>query len=199
MLDLPALLLAMGKMSRDQGRTPVQWDSSPGAGFTTGTPWLAINPDHTEVNAAAQVDDPDSVFEHYRRLIALRHEDPVVTDGDFELLLQDHPSIWAFTRRGSDAELLVAANFSADVVGAALPLDTDWADAQVVLTSLTGESPLQPPPDLKLRPWESVVWRRARPVLRLCRCRRQSARPSPNAGLPRSPGPPGSPGARRAG
>ena len=102
-VDLPALLLAMGKMSRDQGRTPVQWDSSPGAGFTTGTPWLAINPDHTEVNAAAQVGDPGSVFEHYRRLIALRHADPVVTDGDFELLLQDHPSIWAFIRRGSDA------------------------------------------------------------------------------------------------
>ena len=162
-VDLPALLLAMGKMSRDQGRTPVQWDSSPGAGFTTGTPWLAINPDHTEVNAAAQVGDPRSVFEHYRRLIALRHADPVVTDGDFELLLPDHPSIWAFTRRGSDAELLVAANFSSDVTGVRLPLDSDWADASVVLTNLAGDGPLQPPPDLKLRPWESVVWRRARP------------------------------------
>jgi oligo-1,6-glucosidase len=85
--DLPALLLAMGTMSRDQGRTPVQWDSSPGAGFTSGTPWLAINPDHVEVNAAAEVGDPDSVFEHYRRLIALRHADPVVIHGDFELLL----------------------------------------------------------------------------------------------------------------
>ena len=81
----------MAKMSRDQGRTPVQWDASPGAGFTTGTPWLAINPDHATVNAAAQVGDPGSVFEHYRRLIALRHEDPVVTDGDFELLLPEHP------------------------------------------------------------------------------------------------------------
>jgi oligo-1,6-glucosidase len=162
-VDLPALLLAMGKMSRDQGRTPVQWDSSPGAGFTTGTPWLAINPDHTEVNAAAQVGDPRSVFEHYRRLIALRHADPVVTDGDFELLLPGHPSIWAFTRRGSDAELLVAANFSADVVAAGLSLDSDWADASVVLTNLADDAPLQPPPDLKLRPWESVVWRRARP------------------------------------
>ena len=160
--DLPALLRAMAKMSRDQGRTPVQWDSSPGAGFTTGTPWLAINPDHNEVNAAAQVGDPGSVFEHYRRLIALRHADPVVTDGDFELLLADHPSIWAFVRRGSDAELLVAANFSSDVVSAALPLDGDWADAAVVLTSLDGDAPLRPPPELKLRPWESAVWRRAR-------------------------------------
>ena len=103
-------------MSRDQGRTPVQWDASPGAGFTTGAPWLAINPDHTQVNAAAQVGDPGSVFEHYQRLIALRHTDPVVTDGDFELLLADHPSVWAFLRRTGEAELLVAANFSSDEV-----------------------------------------------------------------------------------
>jgi oligo-1,6-glucosidase len=162
--DLPALLLAVAKMSRDQGRTPVQWDASPGAGFTAGTPWLAINPDHLTVNAAAEVGDPGSVFEHYRRLIALRHEDPVVTDGDFELLLPDHPAIWAFLRRTPDAVLLVAANFSADVVDADLPLDADWTDASVVQTSLgsltsLGSDPLQPPPGLKLRPWESVVWR----------------------------------------
>ena len=159
--DLPALLAAMARMSRDQGRTPVQWDASPGAGFTTGTPWLAINPDHTTVNAAAQVGDPGSVFEHYRRLIALRHEDPVLTDGDFELLLPEHPAIWAFLRRTAEAELLVAANFSVDVVDADLTLDADWADASVVLTSLDGDAPLQPPPGLKLRPWESIIWRRS--------------------------------------
>jgi len=162
-VDLSALLLAMGRMSRDQGRTPVQWDSSPNAGFTTGTPWIAVNPDYTKINAAAEVGDPDSVFEHYRRLIALRHADPVVTDGDFELLLPDHPTIWAFVRRTGDAELLVAANFTSDVVSVALPLDSDWSDASMVLTSLPGDAPLQPPPDLKLRPWESVVWRRTRP------------------------------------
>ncbi len=161
-VDLAALLRAMGKMSRDQGRTPVQWDASPTAGFTAGTPWIAINPDYTEVNAAAEVGQPGSVFEHYRQLIDLRHADPVVTDGDFELLLPDHPAIWAFLRRGPDAELLVAANFSADAVGAALPLDSDWADAAVVLTNLPEQGPLRPPPDLKLRPWESVIWRRAR-------------------------------------
>jgi oligo-1,6-glucosidase len=165
-VDLPALLLAMARMSRDQARTPVQWDASLGAGFTTGTPWLAINPDHTQVNAALEVGDPGSVFEHYRRLIALRHQDPVVTDGDFELLLPDHPTIWAFLRRTARAEFLVAANFSAEVTAVRLPLAPsqagDWAAVPVVLTSLTGETPLQPPPDLKLRPWESVVWRRAR-------------------------------------
>ncbi len=157
--DLAALLAAMAKMSRDQGRTPVQWDASPAAGFTTGTPWLAVNPDYTEVNAAAEVGDPDSVFEHYRRLIALRHADPAVTDGDFGLLLPDHPAIWAFLRRTPDAELLVAANFSAAEVAIDLPLDPGWATAPALLTSHPGD-PLQPPPALRLRPWESAVWRR---------------------------------------
>ena len=157
---LPALLLAMARMSRDQGRTPVQWDASPGAGFTAGTPWIAINPDYTKVNAAAEVGDPASVFEHYRQLIALRHADSVITDGDFELLLPDHPAIWAFVRRGAEAELLVAANFSSAAVKAPLPLDGGWAAAPVVLANLPG-APLRPLPDLELRPWESLVWRRA--------------------------------------
>jgi oligo-1,6-glucosidase len=165
-VDLAKLLVAMRKMSRDQARTPVQWDASPQAGFTTGTPWIAVNPDYPEVNAAAQVGQPDSVFEHYRKLIELRHHDPVVIEGDFELLLPDHPAIWAFLRHGPDTELLVAANFSAEVVSAALPLEADWAGAAVVLTNLTEPepepNPLQQPPDLKLRPWESVIWRRTR-------------------------------------
>jgi oligo-1,6-glucosidase len=157
--DLPALLAAMARMSRDQGRTPVQWDPSPGAGFTTGTPWIAINPDYRQVNAAAEVGDPASVFEHYRQLIALRHADCVVTDGDFELLLPDHPAIWAFVRRGAGAELLVAANFSSGPVKAPLPLEAGWAAAPVVLANLP-DAPLRALPDLELRPWESLVWRR---------------------------------------
>jgi oligo-1,6-glucosidase len=160
-VDLPALLVAMARMSRDNGRTPVQWDASPGAGFTSGTPWIAVNPDHVEVNAAAQVGDPGSVFEHYRQLIALRRTDPVVTDGDFELLLPDHPAIWAFLRRTDDAVLLVAANLSSDVAGMPLPLDSGWAAATVVLANLPN-APVRPLPDLELRPWESVIWRRGR-------------------------------------
>jgi oligo-1,6-glucosidase len=158
--DLAALLLAMNRKGRDQGRTPVQWDASPSAGFTSGTPWIAVNPDYVDVNAAAQVGRADSVFEHYRQLIALRHTDPVVTDGEFELLLAQDPAIWAFVRRGRDAELLVAANFSAAAVSAVLPLDARWADAAVVLASHPDRSPVQPP-DLALAPWESVIWRRS--------------------------------------
>jgi oligo-1,6-glucosidase len=161
-MDLATLLAAIRTMSRDQARTPVQWDASANAGFTAGTPWIAVNPDYPQVNAAAQAGRADSVFEHYRKLIELRHTDPVITDGDFELLLPDHPAIWAFLRRGPQSELLVAANFSADATAVALPLDPDWADATVVLANLPDQGPLHPPPDLKLRPWESVIWRRAK-------------------------------------
>jgi oligo-1,6-glucosidase len=157
-VDLTAVLAGLGRMSRDHGRTPMQWDASPGAGFTTGTPWIAVNPDHVEVNAAAQVDDPDSVFAHHRRLIDLRHSDPVVTDGDFALLLPEHPTVWAFLRRSAEAELLVAANFSAADVPVDLPLDGDWSGAEVVVA--TRSDPPRPT-DLVLRPWESAVWRRA--------------------------------------
>jgi oligo-1,6-glucosidase len=160
-LDLAALLVAMNRMSRDQGRTPVQWDASDQAGFTAGTPWIAVNPDYVDVNAATQVGRDDSVFEHYRRLIALRHADPVVTDGEFALLLPDHPAIWAFLRRGAGAELLVAANFSAEPVSAVLPVEeSGWADADVVLATHPDRSP-RPAPELALAPWESAVWRRA--------------------------------------
>ena len=104
------------------------------------------------------------MFEHYRRLIALRHADPVVTDGEFELLLPEHPAIWAFVRRGRDAELLVAANFSADAVSAVLPLDGGLGGRgrRPDQPGRTRSEPLQPPPDLKLGPWESVIWRRTR-------------------------------------
>ncbi len=159
--DLAALLEAMARVSRDQGRTPVQWDGSPSAGFTSGTPWIAVNPDHVDVNAAAQDGREGSVFEHYRQLIALRHADPVVTEGEFELLLPEHPAIWAFRRRGRGAELLVAANFSADPVRADLALEAGWAGAAVVLASDPGRPPLRPG-ELTLGPWESVIWRRSR-------------------------------------
>ncbi len=100
--------------SRDNARTPMQWDASPNAGFTDATPWLAVNPNFEEINAAAEVDDPDSVFNHYRRLIELRHTLPVVAEGDFTPLASDHPQIYAYARRLGDDELSVVANLSSE-------------------------------------------------------------------------------------
>lgn len=86
------LLAGLAAFGRDNARTPVQWDSSPNAGFTAGTPWLAVNPNYRTVNAEAERADPASVFHYHRRLIRLRRDDPAIQHGHFTMLLPDHPS-----------------------------------------------------------------------------------------------------------
>ena len=97
--DPAAVLAGIAPVSRDNARTPVHWDSSEKAGFTTGEPWIALAPDYGTVNAAAQVGVPGSVFEHYRRLIALRHDDDALALGTFRLLAADHPTAWVILRQ----------------------------------------------------------------------------------------------------
>lgn len=153
---------------RDNARTPVHWDTSAHAGFTTGTPWLPVNPNYREINAAAQVGDPDSVLAHYRRLIALRHSDSAVALGRFRLLLPNHPTVWAFTRTLGDAELLVLANLSREpaLMGADLAEVGGWAawrHAEVVSSTETvGGMPLGAPAAWsgELAPWSALVLRR---------------------------------------
>jgi oligo-1,6-glucosidase len=149
----PADVLANLRVaSRDNARTPMQWDASEHAGFTAGTPWLAVNPNHAEINAEAARADPDSVFHHYRRLIELRHREPAVAVGDFTMLWPDDTQLYAYTRRLEDVELLVAANLSGE------PAEVDlsgWADAELVLANCA------PGPRL-FEPWEARVYRRRR-------------------------------------
>jgi oligo-1,6-glucosidase len=146
------VLAAMRDTSRDNARTPMQWDGSEHAGFTTGTPWLAVNPNHVEVNAERAMADPDSVFHHYRRLIALRHTEPAVAHGDFTMLLADHEHVYAFTRRHEGTELLVLANFSGDRVTVDVP---GWEAAELLLGNVAEPRPLG-----TLAPWEASVYRR---------------------------------------
>ena len=97
--DDPArVLAALARVSRDNARTPVQWDATANAGFTTGEPWIPVTPNYTEINAADQVGAPGSVFEHYRALIALRHDDDAVALGSFRLLAADDPAAWVILR-----------------------------------------------------------------------------------------------------
>jgi oligo-1,6-glucosidase len=150
--DPEDVLAAMRLMSRDNARTPVQWDASPNAGFTTGTPWLPVNPDHVGWNAEVQRRDPDSVLAHYRRLIALRHGEPVVALGDFTMLLPEHDDVYAFTRsRGGDT-LLVVCNLSRTPYTLA-DLLTESVDADLVLGNVPASDPAV------LAPWEARVLR----------------------------------------
>jgi oligo-1,6-glucosidase len=150
------VMRALAAKGRDNARVPMSWDASPGAGFTTGTPWLETHPMSGTVNAAAQVDDPDSVFSHYRRLIDLRHTDPCVVHGTFRMLLPRHEQLYCFERALGDRRLLVVANLSsvADVVPDLS--EVAWSSAEPLVASVPGTSPAPTDP---LAPWESRVFR----------------------------------------
>lgn len=108
--------------SRDNARTPMQWSSEKNAGFTTGTPWLKVNPNYRSINAERQIGDPDSVFTFYQTLIRLRKTNPAFRDGTFRLLLPDHEDIFAYTRTTNGTQLLVVCNFHGEEIDN--PLET---------------------------------------------------------------------------
>jgi oligo-1,6-glucosidase len=151
--DPDDVLAALRHRSRDNARTPMQWDDSPSAGFTTGRPWIDVNPNFSRINVAAQHGDPDSVLEFFRALIALRHAEPTIAHGDFTMVLPEDETVYAYTRSFADTELLVLANFSRETV--TVPVEQHWATAEVLLDSYpTGWC------CGTLRGWEAAVLRR---------------------------------------
>ena len=106
------MLACFDNVARDNARTPMQWDASENAGFTTGTPWIAVNPNYREINAAAETGDPVSVYAYYKKLIALRHTHEIIVYGTFEPLLEDDPAIYAYARHLDGQMLLVACNWT---------------------------------------------------------------------------------------
>lgn len=152
------VLVPIYAKGRDNARTPMQWDAGPNAGFTSGTPWIRLNPNHREVNAAQALADPDSVFHYYRRLIALRKSNPVIVHGRYDLLLAEHLQIYAYTRTLGAERLLVVCNFSGDTPVFSLPADIAFGSAELVIANID----VPPGADLRalpLRPWEARVYR----------------------------------------
>ena len=139
---------------RDNARTPMQWTSEPNAGFSTGTPWIDVNPNFRAVNAARALDDDESVFSYYRSLIALRRKYPVIVHGHYQLLLADHPHVYAYTRSLDSQRLLVLCNFSA----APQTVAAGHSDGRVMLSNcaLGGEVTLD---GRTLAPYEALVCR----------------------------------------
>lgn len=141
---------------RDNARTPMQWSASKHAGFTEGTPWLALNDNFSQVNAAQARADADSVFHHYRQLNALRKAWPVLVEGDFELLLPKHTALFAFTRRLHDVKLLILCNFSVHFQGLPLKQLPDFSAATPLIGNLpTPEWAMSPD---TLAAWEARVY-----------------------------------------
>jgi oligo-1,6-glucosidase len=160
-------LAAVHAKGRDNARTPMPWSAGPGAGFTTGTPWLALNANHDEVNAEAARADPDSVFHFYRQLIALRRTEPLLTMGRYRLLLDDHPQVYAYLREADAGDggespaaggpaLLVLANFSPETTQLRWPDDLASRPAEVLLSNLPVPSASAEvlAATLTLAPWE---------------------------------------------
>lgn len=107
--------------SRDNARTPVQWDDSENAGFTSGTPWIGVNPNYKEINAKAETEDPDSVFHYYKKLIALRRQNPIMVYGSYEPLLMESEELFVYTRTLGEEKLLVVCSFSDKKTTIAIP------------------------------------------------------------------------------
>jgi glycosidase len=158
---------------RDNARTPMQWDSTEHAGFTDGEPWLPVNPNHDEINVAAERDDPDSVWQYYRDLIALRSQHEVIPYGDYDLLLPGHEDLWVYTRMlatdDGDERLLVTLNVSGSPTDFRLPAeaDVDTAVAPDLLIANYADVREDDAGDdghgvdvssLSLRPWEARVY-----------------------------------------
>lgn len=139
--------------TRDNARTPMQWDTTEQAGFTTGKPWMKVNPNYIEINAAEQVDCEDSIFNYYRKLIQLRKELPVLTDGKFTMLDMDHDQIFAYLRDNGEDKLLVVCNFYGNTVDYAV---SEKAENQELLIGNYTEENMQT--DV-LRPYEARIYR----------------------------------------
>ena len=146
----PQALAAVQRMARDNARTPMQWTAGPNAGFTTGTPWMRVNPNYTAINAEAALADPGSVFYTYQKLIALRKANPVFAAGDFTLLCPGDTQVFAYLRRGGGQTMLVAANLSGQDAAFAPP--ADFAAVPPALATQGAPTPGT------LRPWEAAVY-----------------------------------------
>ncbi|WP_053361970.1 alpha,alpha-phosphotrehalase [Bacillus sp. FJAT-27251] len=151
------ILKILQSKSRDNSRTPVQWTAEKNAGFTSGTPWIPVARNYANINAENALADHDSVFYHYKKLISLRKEYEIITYGDYELLLEDHPEIFAYIRNGRDEKLLVVTNFYAKETQFVMPdtVDTDGHEAKVLLSNYDSGKEFR---NIHLRPYESIIF-----------------------------------------
>lgn len=140
---------------RDNARTPMQWDDSENAGFTTGTPWLAVNKNYDKINAKQCLQDENSIFNHYKKLIDIRKNNDTIIYGDYKLLCEDDENIFAYVRELNGDKILVVCNFYDKDVE--FKFDGDFNYSKVLLSNYNDSSKMIE--KLKLRPYEAVMYR----------------------------------------
>lgn len=146
------MMAAIGYKGRDNARTPMQWDDSAYAGFSTATPWIMVNPNYTKINAKDQVNREDSVFKYYQKLIKLRHESELIVYGTYDLILDDDKDIYAYIRTLDDEKLIVYCNFSENTREVELP--EEFVNKKVLISNYSDAKANQ---KITLRPYEAIV------------------------------------------
>lgn len=146
------MMAAISYKGRDNARTPMQWDDSAYAGFSTATPWIMVNPNYTKINAKDQVNREDSVFKYYQKLIKLRHESELIVYGTYDLILDDDKDIYAYIRTLGDEKLIVYCNFSENTRKVEIP--EEFVNKKVLISNYSDAKANQ---KITLRPYEAIV------------------------------------------
>lgn len=161
-----ALMPIVHAKSRDNARTPMQWNAGANAGFSTGAPWIKVNPNYKEINVEQALTDPDSIFYYYQKLIRLRKEHPVIVYGRYDLIpttpegRDDDPAIYAFTRTGEGERLLVILNFTGGSPLFTLPRHVTFRSKELIISNYPAQAGAehQPIDEVTLRPYEARVY-----------------------------------------
>ena len=146
------MMAAISYKGRDNARTPMQWDDSAYAGFSTANPWIMVNPNYTKINAKDQVNREDSVFKYYQKLIKLRHESELIVYGTYDLILDDDKDIYAYIRTLGDEKLIVYCNFSENTREVELP--KEFTNGKVLISNYSDAKVNH---KITLRPYEAIV------------------------------------------
>lgn len=148
------MMAAIGYKGRDNARTPMQWDDSANAGFSSAdaTPWIMVNPNYTKINAKDQVSREDSVFKYYQKLIKLRHESDLIVYGTYDLILDDDKDIYAYIRTLGDEKLIVYCNFSENT--REVELSEEFTDGKILISNYNDAKVSE---KITLRPYEAIV------------------------------------------
>lgn len=146
------MMAAIGYKGRDNARTPMQWDDSAYAGFSTATPWIMVNPNYTKINAKDQINREDSVFKYYQKLIKLRHESELIVYGTYDLILDDDKDIYSYIRTLGDEKLIVYCNFSENTREVELP--EEFTNGKVLISNYIDAKVNH---KITLRPYEAIV------------------------------------------
>ena len=156
-IDAPGVLASIHLKSRDNARTPVQWDDTAHAGFTTGTPWIKVNPNYKDINAKQALADPNSIFYYYQKLIQLRKQYPIIVYGTYDLILESDQEIYAFTRTLENDRLLIILNFTKNQPVFELPNSVSFSNKQLLISNYAVDE-VEDIRSLTLRPYEARVY-----------------------------------------